>query len=191
MPGCMAAASTTINSSICRYQPAKIFGLFPRKGTIAVGSDGDVVIFDPQGETFLLPHMMNIDYNMYEGMRVRGTADEVLLRGKPIVRERKYVGGNLGTDSISPGNASSIRRCLPEGHMYHPHGPTVWELVAQGLSSTERGYDLLAPKFDYAVSHPEAILTAALSCIGGAGALATARCVLWHRAAIGLAATLS
>ena len=35
---------------------------------------------------------MNIDYNMYEGMRVRGSADEVLLRGKPIVRERKYVG---------------------------------------------------------------------------------------------------
>jgi dihydropyrimidinase len=35
---------------------------------------------------------MNIDYNMYEGMRVRGTADEVLLRGKPIVRQRKYIG---------------------------------------------------------------------------------------------------
>jgi dihydropyrimidinase len=75
-------------------QPAKIFGLFPRKGTIAVGSDGDVVIFDPHGELEIsaATHMMNIDYNMYEGMRVRGTADEVLLRGKPIVRERKYVG---------------------------------------------------------------------------------------------------
>jgi dihydropyrimidinase len=75
-------------------QPAKIFGLFPRKGTIAVGSDGDVVIFDPQGELEISAstHQMNVDYNMYEGMRVRGTADEVLLRGKPIVRERKYVG---------------------------------------------------------------------------------------------------
>jgi dihydropyrimidinase len=75
-------------------QPAKIFGLFPRKGTIAVGSDGDVVIFDPQGELTIsaTTHLMNIDYNMYEGMRVRGTADEVLLRGKPIVRQRKYVG---------------------------------------------------------------------------------------------------
>jgi dihydropyrimidinase len=75
-------------------QPAKIFGLFPRKGTIAVGSDGDVVIFDPQGELTISAstHMMNIDYNMYEGMQVRGTADEVFLRGKPIVRERKYVG---------------------------------------------------------------------------------------------------
>jgi dihydropyrimidinase len=75
-------------------QPAKIFGLFPRKGTIAVGSDGDVVIFDPQGELTIsaATHLMNIDYNMYEGMRVRGTADEVLLRGKPIVRQRKYIG---------------------------------------------------------------------------------------------------
>jgi dihydropyrimidinase len=75
-------------------QPAKIFGLFPRKGTIAVGSDGDVVIFDPQGEQVIsaATHMMNIDYNMYEGMRVRGTADEVLLRGKPIVRQRQYIG---------------------------------------------------------------------------------------------------
>jgi dihydropyrimidinase len=75
-------------------QPAKIFGLFPRKGTIAVGSDGDVVIFDPQGELVIsaATHMMNIDYSMYEGMRVRGTADEVLLRGKPIVRQRQYIG---------------------------------------------------------------------------------------------------
>ncbi|MCZ6872244.1 MAG: dihydropyrimidinase [bacterium] len=75
-------------------QPAKIFGLFPRKGTIAVGSDGDLVIFDPQGELEIsaATHMMNIDYNMYEGMQVRGTAETVLLRGKPIVRERKFVG---------------------------------------------------------------------------------------------------
>jgi ubiquinone/menaquinone biosynthesis C-methylase UbiE len=72
--------------------------------------------------------------------------------------------------------------------MYHPRGPTVWELVAQGLSSTERGYDLLAPKFDYTPFRtPEAILTAALSCLGGAGALATALDVccgtgaaMWH-----------
>jgi dihydropyrimidinase len=75
-------------------QAAKIFGLFPRKGTIAVGSDGDLVIFDPNAELEIsaATHQMNIDYNMYEGMRVRGSADEVLLRGKPIVRERKYVG---------------------------------------------------------------------------------------------------
>ncbi len=72
--------------------------------------------------------------------------------------------------------------------MYHPRGPTLWELVEQGLSSTERGYDLLAPKFDYTPFRtPEAILTTALSCLGGAGALATALDVccgtgaaIWH-----------
>ena len=75
-------------------QPAKIFGLFPRKGTIAVGSDGDLVIFDPNRELTISAstHLMNIDYNMYEGMCVRGSVDEVLLRGKPIVRARAYVG---------------------------------------------------------------------------------------------------
>jgi dihydropyrimidinase len=75
-------------------QPAKIFGLFPRKGTIAVGSDGDLVIFDANAELEIsaTTHLMNIDYNMYEGMRVRGRVDDVLLRGHLIVRERKYVG---------------------------------------------------------------------------------------------------
>ena len=59
-----------------------------------MGSDGDVVIFNPDGELEISAstHMMNIDYNMYEGMRVRGTIETVLLRGKPIVRERKYIG---------------------------------------------------------------------------------------------------
>lgn len=73
---------------------AKLFGLFPRKGTIAVGSDGDIVIFDPHRESEISAstHLMNIDYNMYEGMRVRGRADDVLLRGKVIVRDGKYVG---------------------------------------------------------------------------------------------------
>lgn len=75
-------------------QPAKIFGLFPRKGTIAVGSDGDLVIFDPTRELTISAstQLMNVDYSMYEGLCVRGSVDEVLLRGKPIVRARQYVG---------------------------------------------------------------------------------------------------
>lgn len=75
-------------------QPAKIFGLFPKKGTIAVGSDGDLVIFDPQRPFTIsaATHMMNIDYNMYEGMQGRGSVDDVLLRGTVIVRARQYVG---------------------------------------------------------------------------------------------------
>lgn len=75
-------------------QPAKIFGLFPRKGTIAVGSDGDLVIFDPQ-RAFTISastQLMNVDYSMYEGMSGRGSVETVLLRGKPIVRDGTYIG---------------------------------------------------------------------------------------------------
>ena len=62
--------------------------------SLSIMSSSDVVIFNPEGELTIsaATHLMNIDYNMYEGMRVHGTADEVLLRGKPIVRQRKYVG---------------------------------------------------------------------------------------------------
>ncbi len=77
--------------------PAKIFGLFPRKGTIAVGSDADIVIFDPDHEETISyhnpkTHHMNIDYNAYEGMRVKGFTETVLSRGKVIVDAGKYVG---------------------------------------------------------------------------------------------------
>ncbi|HVR42721.1 MAG TPA: dihydropyrimidinase [Thermoanaerobaculia bacterium] len=74
--------------------PAKIFGLFPRKGTIAVGSDADVVIFDPNEETTISAktHHMNVDYSAYEGMRVRGVTRTVLSRGKVVIEEGRFVG---------------------------------------------------------------------------------------------------
>ena len=77
--------------------PAKIFGLFPKKGTIAVGSDADIVIFDPEHEETISlnnphTHHMNIDYNAYEGMKVRGFTETVFSRGKMIVDKRKYLG---------------------------------------------------------------------------------------------------
>ena len=58
--------------------PARIFGMFPRKGSIAVGSDADIVIFDPEREVTISrhdprTHHMNIDYSAYEGFKVRGT----------------------------------------------------------------------------------------------------------------------
>jgi SAM-dependent methyltransferase len=59
--------------------------------------------------------------------------------------------------------------------MFHPQGPAVWELLVQGLSSTERGYDLLAPKFEYTPFRtPEAILRPAMAYLGGPGTIATA-----------------
>lgn len=73
---------------------AKIFGLFPRKGTIAVGSDADIVIFDAEKKWTISAknHHMNVDYNCYEGMDVQGEARHVLSRGKLIIENGKYLG---------------------------------------------------------------------------------------------------
>ena len=66
--------------------PAKLFGLYPRKGTIAVGSDADLVIFDPEREHTIsaATHHMRVDYSMFEGIRVTGMPDVVLSRGRVI-----------------------------------------------------------------------------------------------------------
>jgi dihydropyrimidinase len=78
--------------------PAKLFGLYPRKGTIAPGSDADLVIFDPE-RTWTISatnQHQRVDYTPYEGMHVQGVPDTVLLRGKVIVRNGEYVGGKGG-----------------------------------------------------------------------------------------------
>jgi dihydropyrimidinase len=74
--------------------PAKIFGLYPQKGTIAIGSDADLAIWDPNVEMTLSAQTLHhrVDYTMYEGMRVRGVPQTVLLRGTVIVRDREFVG---------------------------------------------------------------------------------------------------
>ncbi|MBV9492700.1 MAG: dihydropyrimidinase [Acidobacteria bacterium] len=73
---------------------ARIFGLFPRKGTIAVGSDADIVIFDPDEEMTIsaATHHMNVDYSAYEGTKVRGVTKTVLSRGELVIEEGQYVG---------------------------------------------------------------------------------------------------
>ncbi len=73
---------------------AKIFGLFPRKGTIAVGSDADMVVYDPHAKgviTAATQHVNN-DYNGFEGMEIDGRPTAVTVRGKVQVREGKFVG---------------------------------------------------------------------------------------------------
>jgi dihydropyrimidinase len=73
---------------------AKMFGMFPKKGTIAVGSDADIVIFDPNGETkFGVEHEhMNVDYSSYEGWTVKGKVETVLSRGRIVIQNGEHTG---------------------------------------------------------------------------------------------------
>jgi len=74
--------------------PARLFGLFPRKGTIAVGSDADLVIFDPSREETISAqtHHMRVDYSMFEGIRVKGLPRQVLMGGKLTIDSGRFVG---------------------------------------------------------------------------------------------------
>jgi dihydropyrimidinase len=74
--------------------PARMFGLYPRKGAVAVGSDADLVVYDPAATHTLgaSSHHMNVDYSCYEGREVTGAAVAVLSRGKTIIENGAYVG---------------------------------------------------------------------------------------------------
>ncbi|HEY2119812.1 MAG TPA: dihydropyrimidinase [Candidatus Acidoferrum sp.] len=75
-------------------RPAKLFGLFPRKGTIAIGSDADLVIYDPnhRGVISAKTQHTNNDYNSFEGMPIEGRPSVVTVRGKVQVRDGKFIG---------------------------------------------------------------------------------------------------
>jgi dihydropyrimidinase len=85
--------------------PAKIFGLFPRKGTIAPGSDADIVVFDPNRTTTLSVKTlhMKVDYNPYEGRQVTGATDTVLSRGRVIIENGAFVGRKGGGSFLKRG----------------------------------------------------------------------------------------
>jgi len=74
--------------------PARIFGLYPRKGTLEAGSDADIVIWDPLAEHVISAqtHHMRVDYSMFEGFRVKGNARTVLSRGEAIVDGGQWLG---------------------------------------------------------------------------------------------------
>jgi dihydropyrimidinase len=84
--------------------PAKLFGLYPRKGTVAVGSDADLVIFDPSRRVTISAsaHHSKSDYNLYEGTEVTGAPDVVLLRGNVLVENDELV--------ASPGIGQFVKR---------------------------------------------------------------------------------
>ena len=87
--------------------PAKLFGLYPRKGTLAVGSDADVVVFDPEKRVTISAstHHSRSDYNLYEGTEVQGSPEVVLLRGNVIVDGDQLL--------AKPGSGQFIKRARP------------------------------------------------------------------------------
>ena len=78
----------------CSTQAAKLFGLFPRKGTIALGSDADLVVYDPKyrGTISQKTQLMNVDYSAFEGWEIEGRPSIVTVRGKVQIRDGKFVG---------------------------------------------------------------------------------------------------
>jgi len=80
--------------AVASTNAAKLFGLFPRKGTIAVGSDADLVIYDPgyRGKLSVATQTQNLDYNAFEGWEIEGRPSVVTVRGEVAVRDGKFVG---------------------------------------------------------------------------------------------------
>ncbi|MBF6336408.1 dihydropyrimidinase [Nocardia abscessus] len=80
---------------VCCTTPARMFGMYPRKGVISPGADADIVIYDPRGHTSIglgKTHHMNMDYSAYEGFEIDGHVDTVLSRGRVIVDGGEYLG---------------------------------------------------------------------------------------------------
>nr|WP_296780018.1 dihydropyrimidinase [Rhodococcus sp. (in: high G+C Gram-positive bacteria)] len=83
---------------VCCTTPARMFGMYPKKGIVSPGADGDLVIYDPNGHTSIgleKTHHMNMDYSAYEGFEIDGHVDTVLSRGRVIVDGGQY-SGNAG-----------------------------------------------------------------------------------------------
>ncbi len=74
--------------------PAKLFGMYPRKGSVSVGADADLVIYDPQRRRTIsaATHHMDVDYSCYEGREVQGASDIVMSRGSVIIRDGEFTG---------------------------------------------------------------------------------------------------
>ncbi len=99
---------------LCRYlseQPAKLFGMYPQKGLIAVGSDADLVIWNPETKWVISAEhqTQRVDYTPYEGMEVTGMAETVLLKGEVAAEHGKLIKENMG-QYVSRGPAQFWRK---------------------------------------------------------------------------------
>ena len=92
----VSAGKITLNRfvEIVSTAPARIFGMYPKKGAIAPGSDADIVVWDPKAEHLISAktHHMRVDYSMFEGFQVQGNARQVFSRGELIVDKGQYIG---------------------------------------------------------------------------------------------------
>ncbi|MFG1795273.1 dihydropyrimidinase [Nocardia sp. NPDC049149] len=94
---------------VCCTTPARMFGMYPRKGVISPGADADIVIYDPNGHTSIglgKTHHMNMDYSAYEGFEIDGHVDTVLSRGRVIIDGGAYLG--------SAGHGRFVKRALSQ-----------------------------------------------------------------------------
>ncbi len=93
---------------LCATTPARMFGLYPQKGTIQPGADADIVLYDPAATWSISVdnHHMNMDYSAYEGFEVQGRVDTVMSRGKVIIENQSYLGAK--------GDGKYLRRGLSQ-----------------------------------------------------------------------------
>ena len=109
-PNIRAGVVEHVSTHRCRVispaTPARMFGLYPRKGTIAPGADADIVIYDPAATQTLsvATHHMNVDYSAYEGMEITGKVVTTVSRGRVVVADGEFRG--------SPGHGSFLPRDL-------------------------------------------------------------------------------
>jgi dihydropyrimidinase len=105
---------------ITSTEPARLFGLYPRKGTIRIGSDADLVLWHPEQPRTISAssHHMNVDYSLYEGMTVTGGAETVVARGKILVRDGTWY-GKAGRGEFIKRTPAERRGANPGGENAH------------------------------------------------------------------------
>ena len=126
--------------------PARMFGLYPRKGIIAPGSDADIVLYDPAARTRISvdTHHMNMDYSAWEGYEIAGKVDTVISRGKVIVGGRRAITG-------APATASSCAAASPTTSSDERYLESVWtSVLSSSVTRPRRGVVELAKKAEAA-----------------------------------------